>query len=177
MELTRPTAVNRAFWLLISSIVVSLFGSGAEYVKTTGIGVDTTAQAMQNFGLDPTQASRVSNALTVGSLVMIFLWNAFWLLLAFKIRAGRSWARITLTVLTTAGILVLLGGPSTSLIQQTSTTTTTSGTATTTIYLNNVGTAHPLMTEISWIISTMLAVASIVFIFRPAANPYIRRRR
>jgi len=120
----------------------------------------------------------LGNAANVASLVIVVLWNTFWVLLAFKIRAGRNWARITLTVLTTLGILLLLivatGGFH---FQHTSTTTTTSGPAFVTISLNSDGVPNALVTEICWIISTVLALAAIVFIFRPAANAYVRRPR
>jgi len=176
-RVSRPADVSRAFWLLISSVAISLFGGFAEYLKIPDNGSDAIAKAMRGAGISQILADAISNSATVASLVIIVLWNAFWVLLSFKIRAGRNWARITLTVLTTLGIAILLSGTSSFHFQQTSTTEPAVDSPSVTISLNNEVAPNTLVTEISWIISTALAVVAIVFIFRPAANAYVRRPR
>ncbi|WIX75046.1 hypothetical protein QRX50_26220 [Amycolatopsis carbonis] len=103
-----PSTVLGAFWLYLVSTVVAIAGAVVlvadkqtivDAIRTAGRGQLTDPQIQQaaNVGLWVAVAVAVVIAL-------IYLW------LAFKLKAGRNWARITLTILTLLQIVSLVAG-------------------------------------------------------------------
>ncbi|MGW4487766.1 hypothetical protein ACWEOE_28460 [Amycolatopsis sp. NPDC004368] len=109
-----PATVLGAFWLYLVSTVVAIAGAGVllankqtivDAVRGGGQGQLTEAQIEQtaNVGLWVAVAVAVVIAL-------VYLW------LAVKLKAGRNWARIVLTILTLLQIVSLVAGRGGSLL-------------------------------------------------------------
>ncbi len=149
---TPPTQVTAAFGIYLLTALISLISvvltlnsdvweqaireSGATAQDLNGVSVDTLVS--------------VAKGITV-AVGMIFL--ALYLFFAFKMRAGRNWARITLTVLSALSIL--------------SVTSTGSVTVADRTYSSS------LSTTTGWI-GAALAVAAIVLMFMAPSNEYFR---
>ncbi len=113
-----PKEVETAFRLWIANVVLGIIG------------------AVMSF------------ALSALGVVIALIFAALYLLFAFKMRQGRNWARITLTVLGGIGVLMGVLG-----------------------LLFSTGALGVLGLLLS-IVQLVLIVAAIYFMFRPAANAY-----
>jgi len=133
-----PADVDNAFKLWLVSIGIGVLGIIASLIFTDR---DALAQKLKDSGstLGTNQLHSAVNA----TLIIIGLE----LLFAFKMRAGRNWARIVLTVLGVLGVLSALYGLTAGL---------------------TIGT-------ILNIISILVVIAAIVFMFRPASRAYFSR--
>ena len=103
----RPSEVGTAFWLWIANIVVGIVS-----VAVTFLTLDSTvtAQVRDQLATDPQLStvnaeSFVRIALVVGA-VFTLLFAGLKLFFLFKMRSGRNWARVTLTVF--GGLSILL---------------------------------------------------------------------
>ncbi|WP_326837055.1 hypothetical protein VSH64_19470 [Amycolatopsis rhabdoformis] len=103
-----PGTVLGAFWLYLVSTLVAIVGAVvlvankqtiADAVRTAGQGKLTDAQIQQTT----TVGLWVAVAVAV-VIALIYLW------LAVKLKAGRNWARIVLTILTLLQIVSLIAG-------------------------------------------------------------------
>jgi FtsH-binding integral membrane protein len=95
-EPVRPRTVDLAFWCWILTTVISLIG----LVLTLNSSVWDAAIAAGVRSSGETRVD-VQSLVTVAKaiLIVVFLISVgIYLLFAFKMRAGRNWARITLTV-------------------------------------------------------------------------------
>ena len=97
---TRPTTINLAFLGYLVSTVAALVGAvlvvGARQQFLSAL---RTADAQSGGRLTETQlqqAVTVFQAVGIGVLVVL---AAIYLLLAFRLRAGRNWARVVLTII------------------------------------------------------------------------------
>ncbi len=111
----RPTTINVAFWIaIITPIVVTLLTAGAMFSVTQVIDdIVASADVETTSPNSPDPASVANAALMVLFGFVIFIYavlTGLWILFGFKMRAGRNWARITLTVF--AGIWILFMLPS-----------------------------------------------------------------
>ncbi|MTD56251.1 hypothetical protein [Amycolatopsis pithecellobii] len=103
-----PTTITVAFYCYLGSTVIGivsallLLGSKDQIVDT--IRRNNTA------GLTESQIQNGANLILIVSLVVALLISLIYLWLAFKLRAGRNWARITLTVLTVIQLISLATG-------------------------------------------------------------------
>jgi hypothetical protein len=100
-EVSAPTEVKISFWIWIVSAVLTALGGLLLFTdKDVAIREAQQEAEKQNTDLTPEQVETVAAALYV--------------LFAVKMRAGRNWARITLTVLTIFGLLLqlIVGGES-----------------------------------------------------------------
>ena len=106
-EPPRPQEVLTAFWLWIASMVVSVIGNVVGFLT---LGDRVRSQVRQQVGTDPNlSAANVDTIVRIGFIVgavVALLFVALELFFVFKMRAGRNWARIVLTVL--GGLSVLL---------------------------------------------------------------------
>lgn len=146
-----PKEVQTAFRLWIANIVLGVVGS----LLSLLIFDDLVAMDELPPGLTPEQAVLAASiGLIFGTLVFLGLG----LLFAFKMRAGRNWARITLTVLGSIAVLfsLLSFGDSPGVA--------------------GVGQTTVLFVVIS-VIQILLIVAAIFFMFRPAAAQYFAAPR
>ena len=92
-----PNTVTYAFWCWIAATVVSLISLGLTLVSPIW---DEAAQAARRAGtnLDNVDVAAVITTLKVVTVVVAVVFVAVYLLFAFKMKAGRNWARIVLTV-------------------------------------------------------------------------------
>lgn len=110
----RPSTVEGAFWAFIASTVIGLVGGLLIFGNH-----DSIADALRNSnrqsgrGLTDTQIDQAVNIAMVTAVVIAVIIAALYLLFAFKLRAGRNWARIVLTVLTALQLISLLVGQNT----------------------------------------------------------------
>ncbi|MEQ0558127.1 hypothetical protein ABJI51_03505 [Amycolatopsis sp. NEAU-NG30] len=110
----RPGTVEGAFWAFIAATVISLVGGLLIFGSR-----DTIADAMReanrrgNGALTEAQIDQAVTVTMVIAVVIAVIIAALYLLFAFKLRAGRNWARIVLTVLTALQLLSVLVGQST----------------------------------------------------------------
>ncbi|WP_329046062.1 hypothetical protein OG738_30645 [Amycolatopsis sp. NBC_01488] len=110
----RPSTVEGAFWAFIASTVIGLVG-GLLIFGNRGSITDALRNSNRQNGGGLTDA-QIDQAVTIAmitAVVIAVVIAALYLLFAFKLRAGRNWARIVLTVLTALQLLSLLIGQST----------------------------------------------------------------
>jgi hypothetical protein len=112
----RPGTVEGAFWAFIASTVIGLVGGFLIFASRDAIA-DTLRNSNRQSGGSLTDA-QIDQAVTLTmiiALVIAVIIAALYLLFAFKLRAGRNWARIVLTVITALQLISLLAGQSTIL--------------------------------------------------------------
>ncbi len=144
-----PKEVELSFKLWIASIVVGLLGS----ILTFAMLDDIRQQAIDDIvastpGTDPQLAESIVNASLIGGLVFGLVLLGLEVLFIVKMRAGRNWARITLTVLGGIGVL---GG------------------------LFSLG--QPDLTAVTSGLSALILIGAIVTMYLPGAQPWFRRPR
>lgn len=148
----RPSTVTLAFiaWLVMTALsLLSLI-----FVLTSPIwdqAVTAGLQAADTNGVS-IDASTLVNTAKITSIVGFLIGAALYLLFAFKMRAGRNWARVVLTVIGVLGVL--------SAVLPTYRSVTVNGN---TYVVQNYG--------IHWI-SLVLLIAALVLMFMPASNAY-----
>lgn len=137
-----PGAVENAFKLWMGIIAISVINAIVTFIA----GADAFEDAMRQSGqgLTADQIEQAASTAFAISVVITVALIVLYVLFTFKMRAGRNWARITLTVLGGISLLFTVIG-----------STQASG-------LNLV---------IS-LISAALVIGAIYFMFRPEANEY-----
>ncbi|WP_189060428.1 hypothetical protein [Longimycelium tulufanense] len=109
-----PTEVKISFWLWIAGAVLSLLAPVLLFASRDELL--TEARRTQGGELSQAELETIVNA-TIGFVAVFFLiFAGLFVLFAFKMKAGRNWARITLTVLTAIIMLFTLGSSLTGLI-------------------------------------------------------------
>lgn len=141
-----PADVENAFKLWLVSIGLGVLGIIASLIFADRDALLQTAKE-QNSTLSTDQLNTTVNVGLIGGAVFAAIIIGLELLFAFKMRAGRNWARIVLTVLGVLGVLFSLYGFTTGF---------------------SVGTVLNL-------ISIIVVIAAIVFMFKPAASAYFTR--
>lgn len=144
-----PKEVELSFKLWIASIVVGILGS----ILTFAMFDEVRQQAIDDIvastpGSDPQFAETVVNASLIGGLVFGLVLLGLEVLFIVKMRAGRNWARITLTVLGAFGVA---GG------------------------LFSLG--QPGLTAVTSGLSALILIGAIVTMYLPGAQPWFRRPR
>lgn len=148
----RPTSVTLAFvaWLLMTALsLLSLIFVLTSPIWDRAVAAGARAADVNGVQID---ASTLVNTVRITSVVGFLIGAALYLLFAFKMRAGRNWARVVLTVIGVLGVL--------SAVLPTYRSVTVNGT---TYVVQNYG--------IHWI-SLALLVAALVLMFVPASNAY-----
>ncbi|MBB5154641.1 hypothetical protein [Saccharopolyspora phatthalungensis] len=122
-ELRRPITVEIAFWIAVVVPLVATVLSVVSYLLLQGFVNDSLAGAATGEAKIDAQISSIAN----GVLLFIFIFltivylilTTLWILFGFKMRAGRNWARVTLTVFAAvwmlAGVIGLIQGGSTTM--------------------------------------------------------------
>ncbi|OXM61288.1 hypothetical protein [Amycolatopsis vastitatis] len=105
----RPGTIEGAFWAFVASTVLGLAGGLLLFVNWDALA-DTlrTANRQRGGTLTDAQIDQAATITLVVTVVIVVLIAALYLLFAFKLRAGRNWARIVLTVLTALHVISLL---------------------------------------------------------------------
>jgi cation transport ATPase len=97
-----PVPVRVAFWIWVASAVLSLVSAVlTPREKGEIINALTTAKPQ---GITPAQYGQYANTLITVSIVTLVLFAALYVFFAYKVRAGKNWARMTLTVLMVIGV-------------------------------------------------------------------------
>ncbi|RYV51752.1 hypothetical protein [Pengzhenrongella frigida] len=148
-RLAPPADVLMSVKLWFASIAVALVGGIASYLMTDQTAAVKEMADADTSGLTEAQIQTAVNVGLVVALVFSLVLIGLQLLFVFKMKAGRNWARIVLTVLAGLSALMTL----ISLTQGFS-----------------IGTATNL-------ISLVATVGAVVFMFRPAAKPYFSAPR
>ncbi|MGV8967623.1 MAG: hypothetical protein ACOH2F_15250 [Cellulomonas sp.] len=143
-----PADVLTSVKLWFASIVVGLLGGILSFVLADTTGAVKKLAEADTTGLTEAQLQAAVNVGLVIALVVTLIMLGLQILFVFKMKAGRGWARIVLTVL---GALSAI-----------STLMSLSGGIT-------VSTAFS-------VISLGLVVAAVILMFRPAANPYFSKQ-
>lgn len=147
-----PGSVQAAFWIYLLTALLSLVGV---VVALTGKTYDKAIIDAASVGSFP-DAMSAQQVITLARTVSIVVGMVFLLLFLFcalMMRAGRSWARIVLTVLSVLSILTV--------------------SSTGSVKVNN-RTYSSAMSLISGWVGAALAVLAIVFMFMAASNAYFR---
>ena len=139
----QPRDVDMAFWLWVASLLVSLIGQLFGLSATVN-GLQDSMQGRSTQPLSPDALASMAHIFFIVIIVVTVLFIALLVFFGVKMRAGRNWARITITVLTVLEALSLVN----SLM-------TTGG-----------------LEMIASIVSVLLAVAAVVLMFRPDAKAY-----
>jgi hypothetical protein len=101
-QLRAPLPVQVAFWIWVASAVLSLVLAVLTPQQKSDI-----INALNNAkpaGIAPNQYEQYANTLITVSIVTLVLFAALYVFFAYKVRAGRNWARMTLTVLMVLGV-------------------------------------------------------------------------
>lgn len=148
----RPSTVTLAFWAWLVMTALSLVS--LIIVLTSPIWDQAVAAGLRAADVNGVDinASTVVNAAKITSVVGFLIGAALYLLFAFKMRAGRNWARVVLTVV---GVLGVLGA-----VLPTYRSVTVNGN---TFVVQTYG--------VHWI-SLAVLVAALVLMFMPASNAY-----
>ncbi|WP_146134762.1 hypothetical protein [Actinopolyspora mortivallis] len=112
----RPLTVNIAFWIaVLAPIVVTLLMGASmlsisEFIGQT-VGATITEQDIpENMTRDEFRSAMMAGVMLVfGFLLFLFaVLTTLWIVFGFKMRAGRNWARITLTVFAAVWLVFML---------------------------------------------------------------------
>lgn len=150
-----PGPVNGAFLVYLIAALVALIGI---IVTVTSDFWDEAIR--DNAGMVPTNGLSTEdavNAAKIGAVVAGVIIVALYLLFAFKMRAGRNWARIVLTVLSALSIVSQF-------------------TFSASVEVNGRVYSSSLSDASGWV-GTALAVVAIVLMFLPASNEYFARSK
>lgn len=147
-----PLPVVRAFQLWVATVVISVIGIGLsilDWGSQKDAVVSDILTAARDAGTELTRAQAESFASTVFGVTIAVsaLVTALLLFLAFRMKAGRNWARIILTVV--GGIVALFA-----------------------IF----GLASGGLAAVSSLLQAGLIIAAIVFMFQGAASAYFAKR-
>jgi len=150
-SLPRPKSVDNAFMLWLVSVGISVL----TIIVTLTIGRedieagarDSLTAAGNSFTED--DVTNLTNLSIVIAVVISLIFIGLYLLFAYKMRAGRNWARITLTVLGALGILFTL------------------------LSLANSGGLEIAVR----LIQAVVVIVAVYFMFRPDSNQYFNASR
>jgi divalent metal cation (Fe/Co/Zn/Cd) transporter len=110
----RPGTVEGAFWAFIVAPVIGLIGGLLIFGNRDQIATTMRDANRQRGGnLTDAQIDQAVNVTMITAMVIAVIIAGLYLLFAFKLRAGRNWARIVLTVLAALQLLSVLIGQST----------------------------------------------------------------
>lgn len=97
-----PAPVVVAFWIWIASAVLSLVFAVITPRQKSAI-VDALTKAKPP-NIAPNQYDQYATILITTTIVTLVIFAALYVFFAYKVRSGRNWARMTLTVLMIIGV-------------------------------------------------------------------------
>lgn len=142
-----PSTVRGAFIIYLIAALLALVGIVLSL--TSNVWNEALAAADNNSGVD---TQTLVNTVKITTVVVGLILLGLYLLFAFKMRAGRNWARIVLTVLSALSIL-------------SPTTASSSVTVNGSVYKSS-------STQLTGWIGAALGIVAIVLMFLPASNAY-----
>lgn len=115
--LSRPTTITAAFFGYLLSTVVAVI-SGVLLLTSRQELLDTmrNANAQQPNRLSEDQLQHAVSVGQTTAVIVIVLFALVYLLLAFRLRAGRNWARIVLTVFVAFQVISLVALAGTTIV-------------------------------------------------------------
>jgi hypothetical protein len=149
----RPKSVDNSFMLWIVNAAISLIGGVIGLFVSSQSVRDAVRKSLEKTSSTVTEAdidTAVNVARTVGVVIGV-LFLALYLLFAFKMRAGRNWARIVLLIL---GVLNILG----------------------TVFALANGTTPGVGIAIN-VVQAVIVIAAVVLMYRPDASQYFASGR
>lgn len=147
----RPKSVDNAFMLWLIMTGLGVLG----LILTLTVGSDDITEQARKALADAgksTAPADVDSAVKAAKTIIIvsgLLFSALYLLFAYMMRAGRNWARITLTVLGGIGIIGIL------------------------LQLRQVGVVSMLFS----LVQLVLIIAAVYLMFRPDGNRYFAAQK
>jgi hypothetical protein len=154
----KPKEVETAFRLGLLAVVLTVVGIALGFV-TAGPGIDAAVATGQvPPGITEQQYRQFATIGLAVVAVLLLIVIAVYLLFLFKMRAGRNWARILVTILGLLWILAGLWGLVNSGQQ---------------IAAGGLGIASVALS----VVQLVVIAATIFFIFRPAASAYFQQDR
>ena len=103
-----PSEITAAFWCYIAGAVITVIGGLLVLTQRQAI-VD--AARANNTGNLPDSTIQTAANIAVGfAIVLSLVFAGLYILFAFKLRVGRNWARIVLTIVAVLALLSLLLG-------------------------------------------------------------------
>jgi hypothetical protein len=103
-----PTEIMASFWCYIGAAVLVVVG-GLLYLGDKQTVLDTLRTA-NNTSLTESQLESLASVTVALVAVFAVIVAGLYALFAFKLRAGRNWARIVLTIIAALDLLGLLSG-------------------------------------------------------------------
>lgn len=150
-----PSTVKGAFLIYLIVTLISVIG--IVLVVTSNVWDQAIAAAGTNVTSSGTSVSSLASAAKIATVVVGLIFIGLYLLFAFKMRAGRNWARIVLTVLSALSIL---------------------SAARTTASISVNGQAYSVgSSQATGWINAALAVVAIVLMYMGASNAYFAASR
>lgn len=144
--ITRPKAVDSAFQAVLASVVVSAVGSVVNYLLNRPLLTSWVSQTMEE--LPPDQRLPVSSMVAAMQVLLGFsiaIFAGLFVLFAVKMRAGRNWARVVLTIYTALGAWG---------------------------FLTSVATSGAELSLIWSLAEALFGVTAVVYMFRPESQKY-----
>jgi heme A synthase len=145
----RPLDVTKAFALWLASVAVSLVGQLIAYPAASGMIREAVERGAESSG-SPIPPADVETIMRVGlaiGLALIVLLAAVWVLVGFKLRAGRNWARVLVAAVTVVGVVSMLA--------------TADG--------------FSSLPTILTLVQNLLAIAVVVYLYRPESSTYFSK--
>lgn len=113
---TPPSEIMAAFWCYIVGAVITVVGGLLVLTQRQAI-VDAT-RAANTSNLSDSTIQAAANVAVAIAIVLSLVFAGLYILFAFKLRVGRNWARIVLTIVAVLALLsLLLGGAGTSILR------------------------------------------------------------
>jgi hypothetical protein len=154
----KPKDVETAFRLGLLAVVIGIVGIALSFA-VAGPSIDAAIAANPlPPGITADQFRQIALVSSIVVAVLLLIVIAVYLLFLFKMRAGRNWARIMTTIFAAIwiafGVFGLVG-------------------------IGEVIAAGPLgiVSAVLSVLLLVVLVASIFFMFRPAAGPYFQQER
>jgi hypothetical protein len=104
-----PTEIQASFWCYIGAAVIVLIG-GLLYIGAKQTVIDALRNADTSNTFTETQLESLANTTIAIVVVFAAIIAALYALFAFKLRAGRNWARIVLTIIAALDLIGLISG-------------------------------------------------------------------
>ncbi|HEX4700915.1 MAG TPA: hypothetical protein VH352_02200 [Pseudonocardiaceae bacterium] len=105
-----PTPVVVSFWILIVSAALRFFFAVVTAVNWTALINDVLQHLPAHTS--PAQVRSDMHNILIAEIVLDVVFGALYVVLAFMIRAGRNWARLSVTaVVVVFGVFDILNGP------------------------------------------------------------------
>jgi len=147
----RPVDVTKAFALWLASVAVSLAGQLIAYPVASGMVRDAVRRGAESSGprADPAQLETITRVGLGLGVAFLVLFAGVWVLIGFKMRAGRGWARTVITVVTVLGVISML--------------------------MSAAGFSS--LAAILSLVENLLAIAVVVYMFRPESSAYFSGSR